>query len=69
MEEWVVHGDLRSFFIGVSIYNISQFLLTVIPMPYPRWMGGGNAGYPSDGLQILQLLREDGVEKQEKFEE
>ncbi|MFE4708676.1 hypothetical protein [Peribacillus simplex] len=31
-------GDLHSFLWGITIFNISQFVLTTIPITYPRWM-------------------------------
>lgn len=40
-----------------AIYNLIQFLITVIPMTYPRWMGAYQ-GMSSDGLKLLRLLRE-----------
>ncbi|MFB9973985.1 hypothetical protein FPQ10_06915 [Allobacillus sp. SKP2-8] len=48
--------DLRSFFWGATIFNLIQFIATVIPITYPRWMGAYN-GHPSDGLQLLQLVK------------
>ncbi|MFC0015534.1 MULTISPECIES: hypothetical protein [Allobacillus] len=50
------HGDLRSFLWGTAIFNLFQFVATIIPITYPRWMGAYN-GHPSDGLQLLRLLR------------
>ncbi|WP_301107503.1 hypothetical protein [Sporosarcina sp.] len=52
----VSHGDFRSFFWGASIANLIQFVSTVIPVTYPRWMGS-YAGHKSDGLQLWQLLK------------
>lgn len=50
------HGDLRSLLWGTAILNFVQFLSTIIPITYPKWMLG-YSGYPSDGLQLLRLLR------------
>ncbi|WP_404469600.1 hypothetical protein [Sutcliffiella horikoshii] len=52
----VPQGDLRSFFLGATFLNLSMFLFTILPMTYPRWMGS-LYGHPSDGLQLLRLLR------------
>ncbi|MGD6778144.1 MULTISPECIES: hypothetical protein [Bacillaceae] len=52
----VPQGDLRSFFLGATFLNLSMFFFTIIPMTYPRWMGSLH-GHPSDGLQLLRLLR------------
>ncbi|WP_026906747.1 hypothetical protein [Paucisalibacillus globulus] len=52
----VTQGDLRSFLWSATIFNLLQFLVTIIPITYPRWMGA-YYGHPSDGLQLLRLLR------------
>ncbi|SHG95112.1 hypothetical protein [Ornithinibacillus halophilus] len=52
----VTHNDFQSFFWSICIFNGINFLVTVIPMTYPSWMGAYN-GHPSDGLQLLRLLR------------
>ncbi|AIF65747.1 hypothetical protein GZ22_03185 [Terribacillus saccharophilus] len=42
---------------GAILCNIIVFAGSVMPFPYPRWSGSlGN--YPSDGLQLLRILRE-----------
>ncbi|GAA0467857.1 hypothetical protein [Alkalibacillus silvisoli] len=52
----VSYTGLVSILNGVLVYNLLQFLVTAIPMTYPRWFGVlGN--HPSDGLQLLRLLR------------
>ena len=50
------HGDLRTFLFGIAIFNLIQFLATIIPVTYPRWMGPYN-GHPSDGLLLLRILK------------
>ena len=49
-------GDIRSLLRGTAILNFIQFFFTIIPITYPRWMLG-YSGLPSDGLQLLRLLR------------
>ncbi|WP_241657906.1 hypothetical protein [Anaerobacillus alkaliphilus] len=53
----VSHGDFRTFINGIIIFNLITFLLTAMPFTYPRWFGS-LGGHPSDGLQLLRLLRE-----------
>jgi hypothetical protein len=58
---WIIgilipQGELRSFLWGISIFNLIQFMITIIPITYPRWMGA-YSGHPSDGLQLLRLIR------------
>ena len=49
--DWV-----KSALETVSIACLIQFILTILPMRYPRWLGG-YAGIPSDGWHALRLLR------------
>ncbi|TYS68129.1 hypothetical protein FZC76_10300 [Sutcliffiella horikoshii] len=49
-------SDLSAFFWGVCNINLGMVVWTVIPITYPRWMGP-YYGHPSDGLQLLRLLR------------
>ncbi|PAD67444.1 hypothetical protein CHH83_18815 [Bacillus sp. 7586-K] len=53
---YVPQDDLHSLLFGATIFNCFQFLFTIIPITYPRWMGVYN-GQPSDGLQLLRLLK------------
>lgn len=53
----VSQSELRQLINWTVTYNLIQFIITIIPITYPRWMGGYN-GLPSDGLQLLRLLRE-----------
>ncbi|QQZ08378.1 hypothetical protein [Heyndrickxia vini] len=52
----VPQGELPSFFWWTAIFNFSQFFVTIIPITYPTWMGAYK-GHPSDGLQLIRLLR------------
>lgn len=51
-----VQSHLYSLLWWTTIFNSLQFLVTMIPVTYPRWMGG-YSGYKSDGLQLLRILR------------
>lgn len=50
-------GDLHSLLRATAILNLFQFIITIIPITYPRWMSG-YSGNPSDGLQLLRLIKE-----------
>lgn len=50
-------SDLRALSGWTAIFNLIQFIVTTIPVTYPRWMGGYN-GLPSDGLQLIQVLKD-----------
>ncbi len=39
-------------------YHIWHFICTVIPIIYPKWWSG-YGGYPSDGYNILRVIKED----------
>ena len=52
---FVPQSEAHSFFWWTTMLFFLQFIGTIIPMTYPRWMGG-LAGYPSDGLQLLRML-------------
>lgn len=47
---------IRSIINGIIFSNFITFLLSVIPISYPRWLGP-LSGNPSDGLQLLRLFR------------
>lgn len=53
----VSFGDVQSLMSSTAFFCGVQFLVTAIPVRYPRWMGS-YYGQPSDGLQILTLLKE-----------
>ncbi len=53
---YVPQGNLRSFFWGTTLFNLIQFIGTIIPVTYPRWMGIYHC-HPSDGLLLLRLLK------------
>ncbi len=52
----VPQGNLRSVINGIIFFNLANFLVTAIPITYPRWFGP-LGGHPSDGLQLLRLLK------------
>lgn len=39
-----------------AYYNFYQFILTVVPMRYPKWWGN-YGGYSSDGYKAVKLLK------------
>lgn len=51
-------SQLHQLFFGPMIFNLFQFIWTIIPVKYPRWMGG-YSGFKSDGLQLLRILKSD----------
>jgi len=50
-------GDLHSLLRGTAMLNLFQFIITIIPITYPRWMSGYSR-QPSDGMQLLRLIKE-----------
>lgn len=40
----------------VSYYFIIQFIVSIIPVIYPQWLGD-YAGYPSDGYKIMTVIK------------
>ncbi|WP_240455748.1 hypothetical protein [Virgibacillus sp. Bac332] len=53
---WIQQNDLHALLWWTSICNFFQFIATITPVTYPRWMGA-YYGHPSDGLQLLRLLK------------
>ena len=53
----VFDGELQTLFGWITTFNFIQFIVTIIPVTYPRWMGGYN-GLPSDGLQLIKVLKD-----------
>src|SRR5699024_7801635 len=54
---WFINQEeLGQLFSLSKVVCFSQFIITTIPVTYPRWMGG-LGGFASDGLQLLQVLR------------
>ncbi|MFS0671738.1 hypothetical protein AB1K81_00925 [Ornithinibacillus sp. 179-J 7C1 HS] len=51
-----IQSEIRQLFSWSATYNLIQFIVTIIPIRYPGWMAAYN-GMPSDGLQLIQLLR------------
>lgn len=52
----VTNRDVQSLFSATATFCAVSFLVTAIPIKYPRWMGS-YYGHPSDGLKVLNLLR------------
>ena len=48
---------MHSLFWWTTMLFSLQFIGTIIPVTYPRWMGA-IGGYPSDGLQLLRMLKD-----------
>ncbi|MFC4736241.1 hypothetical protein ACFO4L_06525 [Bacillus daqingensis] len=55
LAQLIPSGELHTILNGLLYMNASIFLLTAIPITYPRWIScyGGCA---SDGLQLLRLM-------------
>jgi len=53
----VFDGELQTLFGWTTTFNFIQFIVTIIPVTYPRWMGGYN-GLQSDGLQLIKVLKD-----------
>jgi hypothetical protein len=47
---------VRYFLIGMFWMNLLQFICTVIPVVYPKWMGA-YSGMASDGYRIFTAIR------------
>lgn len=52
----LTHYGTKNFLNGVMYSNLSLFIFTSIPIIYPNWLKP-YAGRPSDGHQILTLLK------------
>ncbi len=52
--------EFRQFFGWSATYNLIQFIVTIIPVKYPQWMGA-YGGLSSDGLQLVQTLRKSKI--------
>ncbi|WP_100333958.1 hypothetical protein [Bacillus alkalisoli] len=50
------HPILREVIVYTANFNFIMFLLTIIPIKYPKWYL--YAGRKSDGLQIVECLKE-----------
>lgn len=53
---FIHQNELSQLFVLAKVVCLSQFIFTMLPITYPRWMGG-LGGLPSDGLQLLQVLK------------
>ncbi|WP_239984632.1 hypothetical protein [Lentibacillus sediminis] len=49
-------NELSQLFTLSKVVCLIQFIFTMIPITYPRWIKG-LGGFPSDGLQLLRVLR------------
>lgn len=49
--------DVQTLLSATASFCAISFLVTAAPVKYPRWMGS-YSGHPSDGLQVLHLLKE-----------
>ncbi len=52
----VTHFETKNFLNGIIYCNLFMFIFTIIPIRYPNWWKP-YAGLPSDGYQILMLLK------------
>ena len=52
----LTHYGTKNFLNGVFYANLSLFIFTSIPIIYPSWLKP-YAGRPSDGYQILTILK------------
>lgn len=50
-------GETRSLIIGILIFNLVNFLITIIPVKYPSWYKP-YAGMSSDGYKVLMAIRD-----------
>jgi len=53
-------NELSQLFLLSKKGCFIMFIMVTLPVPYfslPHWMGGRLGSFPSDGLQLLQLLR------------
>jgi hypothetical protein len=49
-------NQINSFIFWIGIYNLFNFLVTIIPIKYPTWWKPyGNM--PSDGYRVLRALK------------
>ena len=51
----LTHLGTKNFINAIMSCNIILFIVTSIPIVYPKWMGP-YAGHPSDGYQILKVF-------------
>lgn len=50
-------NEFVNFFLtGLFWMNLFQFIFTIIPVTYPKWMGA-YSGMKSDGYRILSILK------------
>jgi hypothetical protein len=52
-----IEGTLtQEYMKGIAIFNLINFIMTIIPIKYPKWWGI-YSGRPSDGYRIVTALR------------
>ncbi|EIM06802.1 hypothetical protein A1A1_09611 [Planococcus antarcticus DSM 14505] len=54
-------GTIGNIIINTAGANLFLFVTSLIPFNYPSFLGG----LPSDGLQILNLIKENGKQRKE----
>lgn len=53
----IISNEILKSIVNLSAaYHLYQFIVTSIPIVYPKWWGG-YSGYSSDGYNILRLLK------------
>ncbi|WP_166669477.1 hypothetical protein [Paenisporosarcina antarctica] len=52
----LTHYGSKNFINGITFINLYLFIGTIIPIIYPNWLRP-YAGLPSDGYQILTVLK------------
>lgn len=55
----ISYSFLKQSAVFSAYYHIYQFIITIIPIVYPRWWYG-YSGCPSDGYRILKLIKLEG---------
>ena len=58
----IAYDWAKSVLETASIACLIQFIVTILPMRYLRWLGG-YAGIPSDGWHVLHLMRGQSTEE------
>lgn len=58
----LLHQPINKYYLitGMFWLNFIQFVVTVIPIIYPKWWRP-YGGYPSDGYKVLNILRGKGT--------
>ncbi|SEQ90906.1 Peptidase family M50 [Virgibacillus subterraneus] len=53
---YTTQPEIGKFAAGISLFNMLNFLLTIIPIKYPKWWGPYK-GFPSDGYRIYMAVK------------